>query len=103
MVWSQGGRGFRTTGDFFRFVRSVSMWSGIFGYNKTGPLSEAPLSTGDEARIYRLRLTNSFNISSAVVMTRAFAWNPRCATIILVNSSERSTLEPSMAPGVILD
>jgi hypothetical protein len=29
------------------------------------------------ARLYRLRLTNSCSISSLVVMTLLFAWNPR--------------------------
>ena len=37
----------------------------------------------------------SIRISSPDVITRAFAWNPRCATIILVNSSARSTFDIS--------
>ena len=40
-------------------------------------------------------------MSSAVEMTRAFAWNPRCAMIMFVNSAEMSTFEPSSAPGVM--
>ena len=36
--------------------------------------------------IYRLRLTRSCSSSSEAVMTLEFAWNPRWATIRLVNS-----------------
>jgi hypothetical protein len=35
---------------------------------------------------YRFRLTTSWSISSLLVMTRLFAWKPRCETIMLVNS-----------------
>src|SRR6185503_14378286 len=44
---------------------------------------------------YRFRLTNSPIISSAVVTTRAFAWNPRWAPMRLINSSPRSTFDSS--------
>ncbi len=52
---------------------------------------------------YRFRLVSSLSISSAVVITRAFAWKPLCEMIILVNSSARFTLELSRAPEVMLD
>ncbi len=52
---------------------------------------------------YRFRFTSSVSISSAVVITRALAWKPRCAIIMLVNSSDRSTFELSSAPGVMVD
>lgn len=65
------------------------------------PLQDGGPLTG--LRSYRFRFTSSANISSAVVMTRALAWKPRCAVIILVNSCDRSTLELSNAPGVMVD
>ena len=39
---------------------------------------------------------------SDVVITRDFAWNPRCVVIICVNSVERSTFDISNSPDVIL-
>ena len=39
-------------------------------------------------------------MSSAVVMTRELAWNPRSAVIMLVNVWARSTLDISTAPGL---
>ena len=47
-------------------------------------------------------LTRSFSISSDVVITRAFAWNPRCAMIMFVNCVERSTFDISRKPDWIV-
>src|SRR5207245_11065891 len=47
---------------------------------------------------YRLRFTRSCSISSEAVMTREFAWKPRSAMIMFVNSWARSTLDISSAP-----
>src|SRR3954452_12609180 len=44
--------------------------------------------------------TRSWSMSSAVVMTREFAWKPRSAVIMLVNVWARSTLDISTAPGL---
>src|ERR1700755_1362467 len=44
--------------------------------------------------------TRSCSMSSAVVMTREFAWKPRSAVIMLVNVWARSTLDISTAPGL---
>src|SRR5690606_3476719 len=52
---------------------------------------------------YRFRFTSSLSISSEVVITLALAWKPRWVTIIEVNSCERSTLEFSRAPAVMVD
>jgi hypothetical protein len=49
---------------------------------------------------YRFRFTRSARISSDAEITRAFAWNPRWATIRFVNSCARSTLDISNAPAV---
>src|ERR1043166_3001840 len=65
----------------------------------------ASLSVGDSTRLaamaYRFRFTSSCNISSLVVMMRAFAWNARWVWIRLANSLERSTLDNSSAPAWI--
>ena len=45
--------------------------------------------------------TRSTSISSDVEIVRAFAWNPRCATIMFVNSWAMSTLDISSVPGLI--
>ncbi len=58
---------------------------------KGDPFNPSPLN-------YRFKLTNSCNISSEVVMIFVFAWKPRCAMIISVNSSERSTFDISREP-----
>src|SRR5690625_7625251 len=50
---------------------------------------------------YRFKFTSSCRISSDVEMILVFAWNPRCATIIFVNSSARSTFDISKAPLMI--
>ncbi len=50
---------------------------------------------------YFFKLTSSCKISSDVVIMRVFAWNPRCATIISVNSSDKSTFDISKAPEII--
>src|SRR6266545_1225806 len=42
---------------------------------------------------YRFRFTSSCRISSEVVMTLEFAWKPRCAAIMLMKLSPRSTLD----------
>src|SRR5581483_4560636 len=47
---------------------------------------------------YCFRLTRSWSIWSEVVMTLAFAWKPRWATISSVNSWARSTLLISSVP-----
>ena len=44
---------------------------------------------------------SSESMSSAVVMTRVAAENARCVTIILANSSARSTVEDSNVDGAI--
>ena len=40
-------------------------------------------------------------MESDVVIIRVFAWNPRCATIMSVNSSDKSTLDISRKPELI--
>src|SRR3954454_22330576 len=53
-------------------------------------------------RYYRLRLTSSSSIESAVEITRELAWKPRCAVIMLVNVEARSTLDISTAPACVM-
>ena len=52
-------------------------------------------------RAYRLMLTRSLSISSAVEMTRELAWKPRCALIMSVNSVARSTFDISSVPPMV--
>jgi len=52
---------------------------------------------------HRFRFTTSCSISSLFVMTRLFAWKPRWATIMFVNSCARSTFDISSAPLVMKD
>src|SRR5690625_5611291 len=51
---------------------------------------------------YLFKLTGSCNISSDVMMILVFAWKPRWAVIISVNSSAKSTFDISSAPLAIL-
>src|SRR5699024_3704764 len=46
---------------------------------------------------YLFKFTSSCKISSEVVMIFVLDWKPRCALIISVNSSARSTLDISSA------
>ena len=48
-----------------------------------------------------MRFTRSCSISSAVEMTREFAWNPRCAVIMVVNWVARSTFDISSMPATV--
>ena len=50
----------------------------------------------------RFRFTSSCNISSEVVITLEFAWNPLSVMIIFTISSERSTLDISREEGVMV-
>src|SRR5690625_688335 len=51
---------------------------------------------------YLFKLTSSCNISSDVVIILVFAWKPRWAVIISVNSSAKSTFDISREPLAIL-
>ena len=50
---------------------------------------------------YLFRFISSCSISSDVVITLEFAWNPLCATIIFTNSVARSTFDCSRELGFI--
>ena len=54
------------------------------------------------AAAYLLQVHKLLKKVSDVVITREFAWNPRCVVIICVNSVERSTFDISNSPDVIL-
>ena len=66
-----------------------------------GPGQGRPDPPSQTMLCYRFKFTSSCKISSEVVMIRVLAWNPRCATIISVNSSDRSTLDISREPDLI--
>lgn len=51
-----------------------------------------------ERNYYLIKLVISCSKLSAVVITRALAWKPRCDIIIRVNSSDKSTFDCSKAP-----
>src|SRR5271154_6733925 len=66
-----------------------------------GHLPLTTSSTPDYPEVWRL--TRTWSIWSAVVITLALASYPRWDTIILVNSSARLTLDSSSEPLVIVD
>lgn len=73
-----------------------------YARERAGPVV-SPDRASRFSRPYRFRLTSSWSISSAEVMTRALDWKPRWAVIMLVNSWARSTLLISRAPEVMID